>query len=81
MLNGLIGIMVGRFEFALRPVIGIGLVMEATVGEGTAEALVEEEEQERDLHAFGGEPIGVATAIALEEAMAFQFAKVVAQLV
>jgi hypothetical protein len=28
--------------------------MEAAVGEGTKEALVKEQEQERNVHAFGG---------------------------
>jgi hypothetical protein len=56
-------------------------VVEAGVGEGSAETFVEEQEQERGLHAFGGKPIGVSTAIALEESMAFQLAQVVAELV
>jgi hypothetical protein len=36
--------MIRGFEFAFRPVIGIGLVMEATMGERAAEALVKEQE-------------------------------------
>ena len=60
---------------------GIGLVVEAAVGEGTAEALVEEQEQERDLNAFGGEAVGVAAAVALQQAVAFEFAQIVAELV
>ena len=53
MLNGLICLVVGSLEFAVRPVVGIRLVMEATVGKGAAELLVEEQKQERDLHTFG----------------------------
>jgi hypothetical protein len=44
LLDRLIGFVIGDFEFAIRPVIGIGLVVEATVGDRPAEALVEEQE-------------------------------------
>ena len=40
--------------------------MEAAVGERPAEALVEEQEQERDVDAFGSEAVTVAAAIALQ---------------
>ena len=44
MLDGLVGFVTGSFEFALGPVSGVGLVVEATVGKWTAETLVEEQE-------------------------------------
>ena len=56
-------------------------MVEAAVGEGTAEALVEEQEQERDLNAFGCEAVGVAVAVALQQAVPFEFAEIVAELV
>jgi hypothetical protein len=40
--------------------------MEATVGEGTAEALVEEQEQKRNVDAFAGQAADIAAAIALQ---------------
>ena len=55
--------------------------MEEAVGEGATEALVEEQEQERDLHAFVCEPVGITAAIALEKGMTFQLAEVVAELI
>ena len=55
--------------------------MEAAVGERAAEALVEEQEQERDVDAFGGEAVGVAAAIAFQQAVAFELAQIVAELV
>ena len=55
--------------------------MEAAVGERTAEPFVEEQKQQRDLDAFRREAVGVAGSIALQQAMAFEFAQVVAQLV
>ena len=81
MLNGLVCVVVGGFEFAVRLVAGIWLVMEPAVGERAAELLVEEQEQECHLHAFGGEPVSVAGTIALEQTVAFEFAQIVAELV
>lgn len=81
MLDGFVRFVVGSFEFAVRLVLGIGLVMEEAVGEGATEALVEEQEQERDLHAFVCEPVGITAAIALEKGMTFQLAEVVAELI
>ena len=54
--------------------------MEAAVGERTAEPFVEEEKEQRNLDAFWGEAVGVAGSIPLQQAMAFEFAQVVAQL-
>ena len=56
-------------------------MVEAAVGEWAAEALVEEQEQQRNLKAFGAEAIGIASAVAFEQAMTFPFAKVVAELI
>jgi hypothetical protein len=42
---------------------------------------VEEQGQESDLDALAGEVVSVASAIALEQGMAFEFAKIVAKLV
>jgi hypothetical protein len=56
-------------------------MVEAAIGEGTAEALVEEQEQEGKLNAFGGWSVGVAGAIALQQSMPLEFAEVVAKLV
>ena len=81
MLDRLIGFVIGDFEFAIRPVIGMGLVVEATVGDWPAEALVEEEEQERDLNSFDSEPVGIATAVAFEQAMSLQLTQIIAELV
>lgn len=41
--------------------------MEAAVGERAAEVLVEEQEQERDLHAFCSELVSVAGTVAFEQ--------------
>ena len=55
--------------------------MEAAIGQRTAEPLVKEQEQQGDLDALGGELIGVARAVTLEEAVAFELAEIVAELV
>ncbi len=51
-LDGLVSFVVGGLKFAVGPEIGIWLVMEAGIGERTAEPLVKEEEEERNLHAL-----------------------------
>jgi hypothetical protein len=44
--------MIGRLEATIGSALSVGLVVEAAVGEGTAQALVKEEEQESDVDAF-----------------------------
>ena len=56
-------------------------VVEAAVGERSAQAFVEEEEEQRHLDAFWREAVGVSRAVTLDEAMPFELAQVVAQLV
>src|SRR5947208_1146372 len=60
---------------------GIRLMVEPAIGQRTAEAFVEEQEQQRHLHTFGGEVVGIAGAVALQELMPFQLAEIVAELV
>src|ERR1700756_3687049 len=81
LLDGFIGAVVGGFEFAGRLVSDVGAAMEAAVGERAAEPLVEEQEEQRHLDAFGCEAIGVAGAIPLQQAVALELAQVVAELV
>ena len=73
--------MIRGFQFAVGTVGRIGVVMEAAVGEGAAEPLVKEQEQERDLHTFWGELVGVPRAVACQQSVALQFAEIVAELV
>src|SRR6266478_7673721 len=61
--------------------MGVGAVMEAAVGERAAEAFVEEQEEQRNLNPFGGEAVGVAGAIPLQQTVAFELAQIVAKLV
>ena len=70
-LNGLVGFVVGGFQFAVGPVCGIGFVVKAAVGQRATETLVEEQEQERHLNAFGGKAVGVSAAVALDQPVAF----------
>ncbi len=52
-LDGGVGAVIGGFEPAVWTVLRVRPVMEAAVGEGAAQALVEEEEEEGDLDALG----------------------------
>jgi hypothetical protein len=55
----------------------VGSVVKAAVGQGTAEALVEEQKQECDLNAFWSEPVGIVGAIALQQTVPPEFAQIV----
>jgi hypothetical protein len=46
------------------------------MGEGSTEALVEEQKQQGDLEAFGGLSVGIAGAMALEQAVSLELAQV-----
>ena len=81
LLDGFVGAVVCGFQLAERLVTGGRTVVEAAVGERTAEPLVEEEEEQRNLDAFRGETVGVAGSIALQQPVTFELAQVVAQLV
>ena len=74
LLNGIVGSVICGFQFTLRLVTGDRTVMEAAVGERTAEPFVEEEKEQRDLDAFWGEAVGVSGSIALQQAVTFEFA-------
>ena len=65
-LDCYIGTMVGGLEAAVGSMSSIGLMVEAAVGEGSAQPFVKEEEQESNLHPFCGEAVGVAGAISLQ---------------
>ena len=81
LLNGFVGAVVGGFELAGRLVMGVGAMVEAAVGERAAEPFVKEQEEQGDLDAFGGEAVGVAGAVTLQQAVGFELAQVVAELV
>jgi hypothetical protein len=44
---------ISRFEVAVGAMLRVGTMMKAAVGEGAAQALVEEQEQQSDLNALG----------------------------
>ena len=81
LLDGFVGAVICGFQFTVRLVTGDGAVVEAAVGERTAEPFVEEEKEQCNLDAFWGEAVSVTGSIPLQQAMAFEFAQVVAQLV
>jgi len=56
-------------------------VVEAGVGERPAQALVEEQEPECHLDALSGKLIGIARAIAREQAVPLEFPEIVAELI
>jgi len=80
-LNGFVGAVVGGFELAGRLVLGVGAVVEAAIGERAAQPFVKEQKEQPNLNPFGGEMVGVAGAITLQQTVAFELAQVVAELV
>ena len=80
-MNGFVGAVVGGFELAGRLVMGVGAVVEAAVSERAAEAFVEEQKEQRNLNSLGGETVGVAGAVALQQTVALELAQVVTELV
>ena len=64
-LDGVIGFVISSFQRDFGVCLGVGPVVEETVGEGAAEALMEKEEQQRHFNALVGEAIGVVVAVAL----------------
>jgi hypothetical protein len=72
---------VGGLEAAVGSVLGLGLMMEAAVGEGSAQPFMKEEKEQGDLNSFRGEAVGVAGSVTLQQGMAFELAQIVAQLV
>ena len=62
--------MVGGFELAGRLMMGVGAVMEAAVGERAAETFVEEQKEQRNLNPLGGETVGIAGAVTLQQTVA-----------
>jgi hypothetical protein len=51
--------------------MGVGAAVEAAVGERAAEPFVEEQKEQRNMEAFGGETVGVAGTVALQQPVAF----------
>jgi len=79
--DGFVGAVIGGFEAAVGSVLGIGAMVEAAVGERSAQPFMEQQEEQRDLDAFCGEAVGVARAVALDQSVALELAQVVTQLV
>lgn len=70
-LDGAIGFVEGGFELAVWPWLCRGLMLKEAVCEGSAELLVEEDEEQGDLGSFLSQPIGVSLSVASEQAMRF----------
>ena len=70
LLDGCVGAVVGGFELAGRLMMGVGAVMEAAVGERAAETFVEEQKEQRNLNPLGGETVGIAGAVTLQQTVA-----------
>ena len=77
----LVGPMVSGLEPALGSVLRIWPMVKAAVGKRTAEPLMEEQKQHRDLNTLRGEAVGVTVAVALQQRMPLELSQIVAELV
>src|SRR6266852_1076820 len=75
------GLVVSGCRYGSVAVCRIGCVVKAAGVQRAAEALVDEPEQARHLNAFCCEAVSVTVVLAIRQAMAFEFAKIVAELV
>jgi hypothetical protein len=73
-LDGFVGAVICGLQFTAWLVTGDRAVVEAAVGERTAEPFVEEEKEQRDLDAFWREAVGVSGPIPLQQVVTFEFA-------
>ena len=80
-LYGVVGFVEGGFKFAVWSWLLGRLMMKEAVGEGSAELLMKEDEQQRDLCSFLCEAIRVALPVSGEQPMRFHFAQIVSELV
>ena len=80
-MDGFVRSVIGVLEFASGCPSQIRGVVEAAVGQRTAKTFVKEKKEECYLNPLGGEVVGVAGAVALEQTVALELAQIVAQLV
>src|SRR5258705_6451662 len=59
-LDGPVSLIIGSFKFTLGPMVGVWLVVKATVSKRTAQTLVKEQKQQSDLEAFAGQAVGIS---------------------
>ena len=71
MLDSLVGAMIRGFQLAGRTMMVNGAVMEAAMGERTAEPFMEEEEEQSHLDTFRGEAVGVSGSVPLQQTVTF----------
>lgn len=70
-VDRVISVMVGLFQGVGDCDAGIWAMMKEAVGQGAADAFVEQEEQKGDADTFGREAVGVMMAVAFDEAVGF----------
>ena len=79
--NGIVGFVIGRLQLAFGLGTGVGTVMEEAVGQGTAESLVKEQENQGHLGSLRSQAVGITAAIALQQPSAFELTQIIAELV
>ena len=73
-MDGFVGAVICGFQFTVRLATGDRAVVEAAVGEWAAKPFVEEQKEQGNLNPFGGETVGVAGTVALQQAVPLELA-------
>ena len=73
--------MKGGFELGVGKLSAVGSAAEERMSQGTAETLVEKDQEDGNFHSLVGQAIGVTLAVTLEQAVGTHLAQVVAELI
>ena len=72
--------MIRGFQFAVYRECLVWLSVKQAVGQWTADALVEKDKYQSCFQPLVGEPVKIASALALQQSMGFEFSQIIAQL-
>src|SRR5258705_11360061 len=70
-LDGPVSLIIGSFKVTLGPMVGVWLVLKATVSKRTAKTLLKGQKQQSHLHAFAGQRVGTSRAFYFRHTRSF----------
>jgi len=79
-LNGVISFAIRGLQFAVYRECWVWLSVKEAVGQRAADALVEKDKHQSCFQPLVSEPIKIASALALQQSMGFEFSQIIAQL-
>ena len=79
-LNGVISFAIRGLQFAVYRECWVWLSVKQAVGQRAADALVEKDKHQSCFQPLVGKPVKIASALALQQSMGFEFSQIIAQL-